>query len=265
MMHQFRDKKQILRKKKIIRNIIGFGLFFILVSIGLLGWSGKLFNNIGRPIWKSENFINTSFYNMNYLFRTKASISEENHNLIEEIFNIRLTMIDYQILKKENEELKEILGRIGEKNDFILGNILTKPNHSPYDTIIIDIGSDMNLMEGDLIYVNGNIPIGFISQVYDKTSLVTLYSNPSQKTEGFINGVNASVILIGRGGGNFEMIIPMELQVEKGTIIYLPGNSSLVLAQVNEVISKPSDPFKKVLLSSPVNVQNLKWVQVKKD
>ena len=98
-----------------------------------------------------------------------------------------------------------------------------------------------------------------------KTSLVALYTNPGQKTEGFINGTNASVELVGRGGGNFEMVIPLELQVEKGTIVYLPGSTSQVLAVIGDVISQPTDPFKKVILSSPVNIQNLKWVEVKKN
>ena len=265
MMYQFRDKKQITKRKKIIRNVIGFGLFFILVCFGILGLFGKLFNFIGRPIWKAEKNVNNSLYDSNYLLRTKASISTENHNLIEEISNIRLTMIDYQILKNENNELKELLGRVNKNNNFVLGNILTKPNRSPYDTLVIDIGSSNGINEGNMVYVNGNIPIGIISKVYSDTSLVNLYTNPGQKTEGFIDISNASVVLIGRGGGNFEMIIPTELQVEKGTIIYLPGGNSHILAQVDETISSPSDPFKKVLLSSPVNIQNMKWVQVKRN
>jgi cell shape-determining protein MreC len=174
-------------------------------------------------------------------------------------------MVDYQILKKENTDLKETLGRLQESDNFILGNILTKPNHSPYDTIIIDIGEKSGIREGDLVYSNGNVPIGNISKIYTKTSLVSLYSNPGQKTEGYLNDSNASVELVGRGGGNFEMIIPLDLVVDKGSIVYLPGLSSLVVAIVDEIISKPSDPFKKVILSSPVNVQNLKWVEVKKD
>lgn len=265
MIHQFLDKKQITKRKKIIRKIICFGAFFILASIGVLSLTGQLFNYIGRPIWKVENFITTSLYNVNYLFRTKASISNENHNLIEEISSLRTTMIDYQILKKENNQLKETIGRFPVKNNFVLGNILTKPNHSPYDTIIIDIGSNMGIKSGNLVYTDGNIPIGNVNKIYNNSSLVTLYTNPGQKTEGFIDETNASVMLTGRGGGNFEMIIPIELSVLKETIIYLPGSNSEVLALVDEVISKPSDPFKKVILSSPVNVQNLKWVQVKKD
>ena len=61
------------------------------------------------------------------------------------------------------------------------------------------------------------------------------------------------------------MIIPIELSVEKDEIIYMPGSTSEVLAIVDEIISKPSDPFKMVILSSPINIQNLKWVEVKKE
>jgi rod shape-determining protein MreC len=264
-MYQFLDKKQITKRNKIIRNIIGFVVFFILVSVGILSLTGQLFNYVGRPLWKVENYIGNSLYNLNYFFRTKASISNENHNLIEEISELRTTMIDYQILKNENDQLKEMIGRLPVKNNLMLGNILTKPNRSPYDTIIIDIGNNMGVRSGNVIYANGNVPIGNIDKVYSDTSLAVLYSSPGQKTDGFLDGSNASVELVGRGGGNFEMIIPIELSVEKGQIVYLPGNNSEVLALVNEIISKPSDPFKLVILSSPVNIQNLKWVEVKKE
>lgn len=264
MIHQFLDKKQIIKRKKNIRNAIGFGLFFILFILGVFSFTGQLSNYIGRPIWVSENFISSSFNNIIYFFQSKSFLSNENKRLIEENTNINLNMIDYQILKKEVDQLKEILGRIPDGDNFILGNILTKPNQSLYDTVILDIGKNLNIKEGDAVYVNGNIIIGNIGKIYEKTSLVYLYTNPGQKTEGFLDGSNASVELVGRGGGNFEMIIPIELDVTNGTIVYLPGNTSFVIAIVDEIISKPSDPFKKVILHSPVNIQNEKWVEVKK-
>ena len=264
MIHQYLDKKQISKRKKIIKNIIGFSLFFVLSAFGILSLTGGPLNIVGRPIWKTENVINKGLNNLGYLFHTKATLFNENKNLIEENLNIKLIMSDYQILKSENAELKEILGRIPEENNFILGNIITKPNHSPYDTFIIDIGKDNEIKEGNVVYAVGNLPIGNISKVYDKTSLVSLYTNPKQKTEGFIIETNVSVELVGRGGGNFEMIIPIDLQVEKGTIIYIPGSTSQVVAVVDDIISSPSDPFKKVILHSPINIQNLKFVEVKK-
>jgi len=265
MIHPFLDKKLINQRRKNIKNLIGLSLFFALAITGFLTWTGHLFNFLGRPVWEAEKVVTDRLYNVNYLYRSKAAISKENHNLIDEVSYLRASMSDYQILKNENEKLKEILGRLSEKNNFILGNILTKPSHSLYDTVIIDIGTSLNIKQGDIVYADGSVPIGFISQVYDKTALVTLYSSPGQKTEGFIEANNASVELTGRGGGNFEMIIPVELNIETGAIIYLPGSRSLVLAIIDETISAPTDPFKKVILSSPVNIQNLKWVQVKKD
>jgi len=265
MMYQFRDKKQIKERKIIIKFIFIFIIFFVLLGLGILSWTGKIFNLIGKPFWQVEKIVNNKVNDYNYVFKKRSTISAENHNLIEENLNLKLNMIDYQILKNEVYLLKEILGRSLDSGNFILSNILTKPNHSPYDTIIIDIGENFGIKEQNMVYANGNIPIGNISKVYEKTSLVSLFTNPGQKTEGFLDITNASVELIGRGGGNFEMLIPVDLLAEKGTMIYLPNNTSLIVALVDEIISSPTDPVKKVLLSSPVNVQNLKWVQVKKD
>jgi len=265
MMHQFLDKKQITKRKKITQNVIGFGIFFILVILGIFSLTGQFFNFIGRPILEVKQSIISGFVNAGYLFNTKESLSNENKRLTDENSGIKLQMIDYQILKDENNQLKEMMGRVPLSKSFVLGDILTKPNNSPYDTVITDVGEKEGVKVGDSVFANGDIPIGKVASVYSKTSLISLYTNPGQKTEGFINGLNASVELVGRGGGNFEMIIPLELQVENGTIIYLPGSTTLVVALVDEVISTPTDPFKKVLLSSPVNVQNLKWVEIKKE
>jgi len=264
-MPQYLDKKQIRKRKNIFRNMIGFGLFFVVSILGLWGILGGPLTFMVRPIWKIEKMIVSGFNNMGYFFNTRASLYENNSKLKEDNFNIKLSMVDYEILKQENLELKRILNRLPENREFILASILTKPNQSLYDTLIIDVGEKDGIREGNLIYANGETPIGKISKIYKSTSLAVLFSNPKEKTEGYINIINANVELLGRGGGNFEMIIPMDLSIEKEAIIYIPGNSSAVLALVDEVISSPSDPFKKVILKSPVNIQNLKWVQVRKD
>ncbi len=265
MIHQFRDKKQIERRKATIRTILWFGLFIILSSVGLLALSGKIFNPIGTPIWKADNAIADKITSTNYLIRTKVSVFDENEKLQEENDSLRASMLDYQILERENLELKELLGRLPTVHDFTLATILTKPNRSPYDTIIIDVGSDLGISEGMQVLAFGNIPIGEISKVYASNSLVMLYSNPGQSTEGVIDGSNASIELIGRGGGNFEMTLPLDLPADKGMRVLLPNADLQIIAIVDAIISNPTDPVKKVILHSPANIQSLKWVQVKKD
>lgn len=174
-------------------------------------------------------------------------------------------MIDYQVLKSENEQLKELLGRISPKYNFTLANILAKPNSSPYDTIIIDVGSNLDITEGLQVFADGNMPIGEIGKVYENSSLVMLYSNPGQVTEAMLEGSNTTVELIGRGGGNFEMTIPLDLPSENGKLVVLPSTQSGVIAVIDALLSVPTDPVKKVLLRSPVNIQSLKWVQIKRN
>lgn len=263
MIHQFRDKKSINKRKKTIRTALFFGVFLLLSVTGALAWSAGLLNSIGKPIWRAEQAIINGAENASVLVRTKASVFRDNERLAEENSKLQNSMIDYQIIKTENEQLKELLGRIPEKSEFILSTILAKPNRSPYDTIVIDAGAISGIQVGQRVYANATIPIGEISKVYDKTSLVMLYSNPGQNTEVMLDGSNASASLVGRGGGNFEMIIPLELSANKGWAVLLPGTTTEVVAIIEEIISTPTDPIKRVLLRSPVNVQSIKWVQIK--
>jgi rod shape-determining protein MreC len=264
MKYQFRDKKGIERKKRLIKVAIISSVIFLIFLTGLVSFSGGFFNFLGKPLWKIRNTVSSGISSSEYLVRTKKSVFTENEELNRRLVEQNLAMTDYQILKKDNEELKSLLGRVTTKNTFILANILVKPNQSPYDTLIIDVGSDVGLKEGDKVFANEVIPLGYISHVYDHTSLVSLYSNPGETTEAMIIGSNATVELVGRGGGNFEMTVPIDLESSKGTMVVFPGLSSEVVAIMDDVISNPTDPVKKVLLRSPANIQQLKWVEIQR-
>ncbi len=265
MIHPLRDKKRIHKKKIIIRNIIIVGFLFVIFISGITGFIGKIFIFLGNPLWRAENTVVSGINNMTYLARTKSSVFKENESLKKENTDLKLSMTDYESLKKENDSLKELLGRLPQKQDFILANILSKPNRSPYDTLVIDVGRESGVVEGEKVFANGSIPIGEVDKVYATDSLVVLYSSPGQTTEAMIDGSNASVELIGRGGSNFEMTVPNELATDNGMMVILPSSNSEILAVIDGIISRPTDPIKKVILHSPVNIQSLKWVQLKRN
>ena len=68
--------------------------------------------------------------------------------------------------------------------------------------------------------------------------------------------------MIERGGGNFEMILPRDFILERGSVVTLPGIFPYVVAIVDTIISDPRDSFAKILLTSPINIQELKFVEV---
>lgn len=265
MKYQFRDKKGIERKKRFTKVAIVSSVILLVFLTGLVSFSGGFFNILGKPIWKIRNTVADGMSSAGYIVRTKQSVYKENEDLNKRLIEQNLAMTDYQILKSENIELKSLLGRVTPKRSFTLANILVKPNQSPYDTIILDVGTDVGLKDGDHVYANEQTPLGYISHAYDHTSLVSLYSNPGETTEAMIQGSNATVELLGRGGGNFEMSVPIDLSSEKGTMVVLPGISSEVIAIMEDVISNPTDPLKRVLLRCPVNIQQLKWVQIERN
>lgn len=262
MIHQFRDKNKIAKRKRVIKNLFFLSIFLLFAIFGVFTYIGPAIHSIGRPIWKTERSIINNFKSIGYVARTKVSVYKENENLLKENVDLKQAMIDYKILKNENISLKELFGRIPENRDMVLVSILTKPNYSPYDTIIIDIGARAGIAVGDKVYSNIITPIGEISVIYKNTSLVTLYSNPGKITKAMIEETNTNIELVGRGSGNFEMTIPIDLSFTKGASVLLPNIQSEIVAIIEDVISSPNDPVKKVLLSSPVNVQNLKWVFV---
>jgi cell shape-determining protein MreC len=257
------DRNKDRKKKRFYIGLFIAIIVVILSAIGVFSKLGGFFQIISRPMWKMENGLGNATQNLGYLATTKSSVYNENLILKEKNRELETRMMEYSGLLAENAELKDMLGRIDPKDDFLLATILIKPNRSPYDTVIVDVGEDNNVLVGAEVFAKGDVPMGTISQVYAHTSVVKLFSTPGEVTQAQIEGSNASVELIGRGGGNFEMLVPVDLTVPEGTNVVLPFIKMRVVATVVDIISAPQDPLRKVILKSPVNIQQERWLQIK--
>jgi len=145
-----------------------------------------------------------------------------------------------------------------------LATILSKPSVSFFDTLIVDVGEKNGVLAGDLVLAYGDIPIGRVSEVYRNTSKITLFSSSGEKTTGIIKGKDIYVEVIGRGGNNFEIILPSDLNIYEGIKILLPDIYPYVFAEVKSIITDPRDLYQKALLVSPINVQEIKFVEIAK-
>ena len=258
------DRKN--KNRRFIQIAIGIVVLLLILffrsSIFLKLSSG--INFIFRPFVVAGNNIGSKFDDINYLFFSKKNLLKENEEIKSRIDELTLSMANYNSILDENKKLKEILGRKNENSNFILAAVLAKPNRSLYDTLLIDIGSKDEIFIGDLVFALGNVPIGRVAEVFEKSSKVILFSTSKEKTEVVISGRDSFMEIIGRGGGNFEMILPRDFVLEEKTEVVLPGMKAQVVAISEGVISDPRDAFKKVLFKSPVNIQELKFVQIQK-
>jgi len=256
------DKK--IKRNKLFKYLIFVVILFVLIYFrsGIFYGLSYVSSAIFRPVQILGNGIGEKLSNMGAYFYSKSSLFLENQDLKSKLSEQEARMSNYNSVLDENLKIKEMLGRKQEKADMILAGILSRPNKSPYDTLIIDIGTKNGIMVGQKVFALGNVPIGRVAEVYLYTSKVILYSNPGETTEVIISGEDTFMQMIGRGGGNFEMILPRDFVLEKGTEVVLPGIIPYIVGTVQTIISDPRDSFQKALLSSPVNIQELKFVEI---
>jgi len=255
--------KKIKRKKFFnitLSVVVLIILFYFRAGIfnGFSGVSQVLFRPIlivGQNIGEKFKSVGSHFLSKNYLYN-------QNQKLQTQVDFNNARNSNYDSVVVENVSLKEILNRKDQKANITLATILSKPNQSIYDTLLIDVGAQQGIKEGGIVFALGNVPIGRVSLIYDNSSKVTLFSSSGEKTQVVVSGRDIFLELIGRGGGNFEMILPRDFTLQKGDQVVMPGIYPYVLAEVVTIISDLRDPVKKVLLTSMVNIQELKFVEV---
>ena len=260
-MNYRQDKVKKNSLLKIIATIIV--LFFVIFFYNTFFYGlSSAFHYIARPIFSFSHSVGNSISNTRSYFYSKKSLYKENEDLKMKILEKDAILSNYNTILDENFKLKEDFGRKNIVGSMVLASVLSKPSHSVYDTIIIDIGKNENIKKGDMVYAYASVPIGRVSDVYDTTAKVVLFSTSGEKTEVVVGGSDVQMSLIGRGGGNFEMIVPRDFELAEGTEVHLPSINPYVVAKSVKVISYAHDSIKKVLLTSPINIQNLKFVQV---
>lgn len=268
-MSYLRDKK--IKREKILKLAGGVFLLLILFYFRAGLWRGLSFAAQGlfRPILLVGNRAGAGLGNLGAYFSSKKSLYYQNENLKREIVSRDAKMANYNALALENESLKNILLRVPAERKLVLSVVLAKPNQSPYDTLLIDLGGQAGVAAGARVFAAGDIPIGRVQSVSSDMATVILFSTAKEKTPVIIpvslaqrDSSDIFWELVGRGGGNFEMTLPRDFILAKGDPAILPGLTPYTVAITETILSDPRDPFKKALLRSPVNIQALKFVEV---
>lgn len=216
------------------------------------------------PVWRTQNAVSLEAARFIGLLKSKRDLVEENEILRQKNKELETGRHMREELALENEALKELLGR-NESVNTILASVLAQPNVSPYDTLVIDVGSKENVAVGDRVVVYGDFVVGKVAETRVRTSLVKLFSSPKEKNNVLISSINLLVTAEGRGGGNFEIKLPRGVSVSEGDSIIIPGNNTKIFGIVEKIVATPTGAFQTILFKSPVNMQEVRFVEVLRD
>jgi cell shape-determining protein MreC len=257
------------KKEKNKKLFIGALCFAVLLIV--LIYHKPIFSGIARgahtiftPVFSGVNNIGGGVSAWREKIRTKRYLVSENERLTTEVTRLSLEVQSTSDRQKEIDQLRELLGRIPESQDILLAHVIVPAGKSLYDALIIDAGEREGIEQGFVVKAHGIIPIGFISDVYKTSSRVTLYSAPGVRTDAIVEANGLWTVLVGRGGGSFEINLPQSVQFTEGMQVFAPGSLHELLATAEEIISDPRDPGQTILLSSPVNIHELTQVVIVK-
>jgi cell shape-determining protein MreC len=272
------DKKS--HRKKFFQITLGVVFLIILFYFRVGVWKGLSIASeiIFHPVLLLGRGAENKFQDIGAYFVSKSYLYNQNQKLQAEVSFDDARMANYNSIVLDDASLKEILGRTDSKAVMTVAAILSEPSQSPYDTLLIDAGSSQGVTVGDTVFALGDVPIGQVADIYPDSSKVVLFSNPGETTQAIISSSttipsvtgtvsssassNIFVSVVGRGGGNFEIVIPKGFVLQTGDQAVMPGINSYVLAIVQKIISDPRNAFTKALLTSPVNIEGLKFVEV---
>lgn len=242
--------------------IIAMIIFFISQFDSISGVLSRRATSIVDPLWRGEVYFSQQRSRVAANLKSKQELIDENIYLKEEITTLRVQFLSKELLLQENIELKELLGRHNTERVSILGTVLAKPNRTPYDTLIIDVGRDSGVEKGNVVVVYGDVVIGEIDEVSRKNSRVKLFSSPGEEIDIIIGKENIESIAYGIGGGNFLIRLPHGIDVEEGDVISFPAINVALIGIIETIDIQPSSSFQNILFKSPVNMYELKWVEV---
>ncbi|MFA6158152.1 MAG: rod shape-determining protein MreC [Candidatus Paceibacterota bacterium] len=240
--------------------IMGVGLLFVIHLI-FPNFYARMFLPMASVAWKSEASVLGIFGRLGSLVSSKYTLLVENQRLQGEIAIRDSGALLLDGLKRENEQLKSLLGRVPSGKD-VLGIILSRPPLSFYDTFIIDVGSSDGIAIGDKVYSDGTVLLGDVSEVFGATARVSLFSMPGRIVPVLFGSSTVQAQAVGRGGGNFEARLPVGVDVKEGDAITFPHIRSHIFGIVENISVDSTDSLQTILFKAPVNMHQLQFVEV---
>ena len=241
----------------------------VILASGVLGVCALVFGGsivgtaagtIVTPIVVFRTWLMESTATVPLYLRTQSALIDEVRSL-ENQLELRVDdAFTVLALKQENEELRSEL--MLPPSQFIQAGVLLRPDVIPYDTLLIDRGTNDGVLLDALVYVGEQIAIGSVAAVYPRSALVRLVSTPGIESTVYIYGPNIFTDAEGLGGGTLRVAVPQGIPLAVGNIVILPGIGMGAYGTVVSVESLAESPYQYGYVSSPIPLSSIRAVRV---
>lgn len=245
------------RRRRVSRAPLLFGVLLLVV----LALAAYFRAEVGGALWQAAAPV--------VALRNTLGATE-NEELRQQLLALQASLADRALLYQENLELKARLGRTDIEAPRLLAAVLQGPPGMPYDTLLLDVGTDNGVTVGDYVAAGGTTLIGTVTEVHAQTARVGLFSAPGQEHQALLYpagsapaalGGTVPLALEGQGGGSLRTQLPAGAKVRVGDYAVVPGLLGFT-ATVSHVELEEGESLMTVYFGLGANPQGLRFVEV---
>ncbi len=258
-----------LRHKKYFANKKHFAIFALfIVFLATLAVYTNLYSKLSIKIYSTfyifTERVSSAIYDSVNFISPKYKLLRENQNLRSELQRLQTVKLYNEVLMRENEKLRELLGSniSTSENPFNKPSIparITGYNSIPYGTILISSDSRKDIPHNAIVAF-GNIALGSVIKSYGDTALVELFTAGGKVYDVFVRDKKA--VFTGVSNGTGTISITKEMDIEIGDIVTLPIAHGYILGMVRHIEYSDEDSLQKLYVASPINIRDLMFVNV---
>ncbi len=269
------------RKKRRQNNKVMIGIIIavsIIISIYLLSiikipflssLSSKIVYGIDATLSSISGIITQG---TSYFGNTKK-LNEKVASLEKQLEEAKIAMQEVNVLEVENKDLKEMLNIKEKYNHFekVYAKVITRSYDNWNEMFVIDKGTSHGIKEKQTVIAAEGL-VGYISEAYQNTSVVTTILDPNSAVSIEISNINKLALVKGdfslMSSGKLKLTnIPIDTELAKGETVYSSGIGELYkkgipVGTILEVISKKNDIDRYAIVDAFVDIDSLSLVGV---
>lgn len=244
--------------------------FFILIIISIISMKFSISNPnyetfirnnviaLFKPLYIMAEIPFNLTFDFNKSVKNILLANLRNKRLVEENLLLKDLYLKSLEIKKENENLKKILNYIDHNNTkykYVVSRIYTEPKLPMINSIIINVGSDDGVKEGDLVLGITRNVIGRVVNVNNNNSKVLLLNDANSNIPARTAETNEKFILSGTNHNYLEIshYNSKNPQILDGDIVYTSGDSKILPDGIPIGKIKKENKKIKVIMDESVN------------
>lgn len=196
-----------------------------------------------------------------------GQIVKQNSDLVKENSELQSELAKLTEMKNENEILKQELGFMKTQDLTTTTAAAVIGQSTDYlKSLVIDKGENDGITNGNAVISQG-ILIGLVSEARVDNSTVTLITDSNSLIPVVLQNSRGTGLLHGGLSGLTVKDIPLNINITKGENVVTSGlggqiPGGILIGKVNNVISKESEIFQEVAVSSQIDFSRLEVVFV---